>query len=170
MPTPTFFSEGHQSRLQDTLWKIDQKILGALNDGDTYGMLLIADGTVGMSSNASPQILTDWTGTGILNNCEASTENGTLSLGSAGIYTVGCTLSIDAMVNATVTGEIYVDETATGIRGTLAITAGEGYHTIAMGGLIQLTAPQIVTVQISSAGDNTLTFSEGQLWAKQEQD
>lgn len=30
---PTFFSEGHESRREDTLWKIEQKILGALNDG-----------------------------------------------------------------------------------------------------------------------------------------
>lgn len=31
--SPTFFSEGHDSRRADTLWKIEQKILGALNDG-----------------------------------------------------------------------------------------------------------------------------------------
>ena len=33
MAQPTFFGEGHESRLQDTIWKIDQKILGALNSG-----------------------------------------------------------------------------------------------------------------------------------------
>lgn len=30
--SPTFFSEGHEPRRADTLWKIEQKILGALND------------------------------------------------------------------------------------------------------------------------------------------
>lgn len=33
MSQPNFFSEGSSPRRPDTLWKIEQKILGALNDG-----------------------------------------------------------------------------------------------------------------------------------------
>lgn len=37
MPEPEFFGEGSQPRRPDTLWKIDQKILGAIRDGGGAG-------------------------------------------------------------------------------------------------------------------------------------
>jgi hypothetical protein len=32
MASPTFFSDGHTPRVDDTRWEINQKILGTLND------------------------------------------------------------------------------------------------------------------------------------------
>lgn len=37
MSQPNFFSEGSAPRRSDTQWKIEQKILGALNDGAAGG-------------------------------------------------------------------------------------------------------------------------------------
>lgn len=37
MAEPTFFSEGNAPRQTDALWKIEQKILGAIRDGGGGG-------------------------------------------------------------------------------------------------------------------------------------
>lgn len=50
MAEPTFFSEGNEPRRPDTLWKIDQKILGAIRDGAGGG-----GGGTGLSGAGSPE-------------------------------------------------------------------------------------------------------------------
>lgn len=49
MPSPTFLSDGHTPRRTDTLWTIEQKILGALEDGAGGG------GGTGLSGSGSPE-------------------------------------------------------------------------------------------------------------------
>lgn len=65
--SPTFFSEGHEPRRADTLWKIEQKILGALNDGAGGG------GGSGQSGAGSPEgVVTAEPGTTYFNTTDSS--------------------------------------------------------------------------------------------------
>jgi len=50
MAEPTFLGDGHTARRSDALWAIEQKILGALNDGGGGG-----GGGAGFSGSGSPE-------------------------------------------------------------------------------------------------------------------